>query len=334
MRFIDEATIWVCGGKGGNGMVCFRREKFVPRGGPDGGDGGRGGDVVIVAEEGLKTLLDFHFHQKFLAQDGAAGGSTNKTGRHGDDTVLKVPVGTMIFDENGELLADIDKPGERFVVARGGRYGLGNARFALPWRRTPYISTDGGPGEQRTIRLELRLLADVGLVGLPNAGKSTLINHLSRAQARVADYPFTTLVPNLGVVTVGDCSFVVADMPGLIEGASEGAGLGHQFLKHCERTSILVHMVDVSSTDDPIRDFQTIRAELQAYGTDLQKKRFILVATKIDVPGSEENALRLEEEAGKLGVEFFAISAMSGEGIKDLLTAMARGVFGGDPRDY
>ncbi|HNZ03234.1 MAG TPA: GTPase ObgE [Myxococcota bacterium] len=328
MRFIDEARIWVCGGRGGNGMVCFRREKFVPKGGPDGGDGGRGGNVVLEGDEGLKTLLDFHFNQKFKAEDGAPGGSTNKTGRNGDDLVLKVPVGTMVFDENGELLADIDQAGARFVAARGGRYGLGNARFALPWRRAPYIATEGGPGDELNLRLELKLLADVGLVGLPNAGKSTLINHLSRAQARVADYPFTTLVPNLGVVKIGDRSFVVADMPGLISGASDGAGLGHQFLKHCERTSILVHMVDVSSTADPIADFRTVRSELEAYGTDLQNKPFLMVASKIDVPGCEAAALALSEEAARLGVDFHSISAMSGEGVKELVVAMSRGVFG------
>lgn len=334
MRFIDEATIWVSGGKGGDGLVCFRREKFVPRGGPDGGDGGRGGSVVIAADEGLKTLLDFHFHQKFKASDGAPGGSSNKTGKNGEDTILKVPVGTMVFDENGELLADIDSAGATFVAARGGRYGMGNARFALPWRRTPYIATEGGPGDQRTIKLELKLLADVGLVGLPNAGKSSLINHLSRAQARVADYPFTTLVPNLGVVSAGDATFVLADMPGLIEGASEGAGLGHQFLRHCERTSLLVHMVDVSSTEAPVKDFETVRMELEAYGTDLQKKPFILVASKIDVPGCGDNVAALRAAAGALHVDFYAISSMSGEGVTDLVAAMARGVFGHDRREW
>jgi len=334
MRFIDEAKIWVCGGKGGDGLVAFRREKFVPRGGPNGGDGGRGGNVIIIADEGLKTLLDFHFHQKFQAEDGAKGGTSNKTGRNGEDTILKVPVGTMIFDENGELLADIDSVDATFVAARGGRYGMGNARFALPWRRTPFISTDGGPGDERTLRLELKLLADVGLIGLPNAGKSSLINHLSRAQARVADYPFTTLIPNLGVVTAGNASFVLADMPGLIEGASEGAGLGHQFLKHCERTSILVHMVDVSSSEDPVRDFETIRRELDAYGTDLQKKPFILVASKMDVPGSEAGAMLLMEVAARMNIEFFAVSSMSGEGIGDLVSAMAKGVFGGERRGW
>ena len=334
MRFIDEATIWVSGGKGGNGQVSFRREKFVPKGGPDGGDGGRGGDVVLQGDEGLKTLLDFHFHQKFIAEDGAAGQGSNKTGRDGRDKILKVPVGTMVFDENGELLADIEAHDATFIVARGGRYGLGNARFALPWRQAPFFSTEGGPGDQRTVRLELKLLADVGLVGLPNAGKSSLINHLSRAQAKVADYPFTTIVPNLGVVVVADRSFVIADMPGLIEGASEGAGLGHQFLRHCERTSLLAHLVDVSSTEDPEADFRVVRNELEAHGTGLGAKRFILVASKVDVPGCEENALKLEALAERLKVRFFAISAMSGEGVADLCRAMAEGVFRPDPETW
>ena len=335
MRFIDEATIQVSGGKGGNGLVCFRREKFVPKGGPDGGDGGKGGDVILEADEGLKTLLDFHYRQKFAAENGAPGGNSNKTGRGGKDLTLKVPVGTMVFDENGELLADIDAADSTWVAARGGRYGQGNARFALPWRQAPIFSTEGLPGEHKTLRLELKLMADVGLVGLHNAGKSSLINNLSRAGARVGDYPFTNLVPNLGVVSVVDRSFVIADMPGLIEGAADGAGLGHQFLRHCERTTLLVHLVDASAEDsDPISDFRSIRSEIEAYGTGIQQRKYFLVASKVDVPGCEENAACLENLAAELKVPFFAISSISGEGIKELTKAMAEFVFYQDREEY
>lgn len=334
MRFIDEAKIWVCAGKGGNGVCSFRREKFVPRGGPDGGDGGRGGDVILEADEGMKTLLDFHFRQKFIAENGVKGADGNKTGRDGKDMIVKVPVGTMVFNEDGELLTDLDTHGQTFIIAKGGRYGLGNARFCLPWRRVPTITTEGADGEQKNLRLELKLLADVGLVGLPNAGKSTLINHISRAQAKVADYPFTTIIPNLGVVVIGDKSFVIADMPGLIEGASDGAGLGLQFLRHCERTSLLVHMVDVSTSTDPAKDFNVIRAELGAHGSDLGKKNFIIVASKIDVPGCEANIKALKKLATKHKVPFFAVSAMSGEGVRELVKVMARSVFNADIEPY
>ena len=325
MRFIDEAVIEVRSGRGGDGRVSYRREKFVPKGGPDGGDGGRGGDVVLHAHPHMKTLLDYHFKRKFKAEDGAQGGTRNKTGRSGENLVLHVPVGTVVFPESGgEPLGDLVTEGQRLVVAVGGKPGAGNQHFALPWRQTPDFAKTGGDGEAYTLRLELKLLADIGLVGLPNAGKSTLINRISAAKAKVADYPFTTLVPNLGVVSIDDRSFVVADMPGLIEGAADGVGLGLQFLRHCERTRALVHLVDAASSEDPVADMERVRQELAKYGRGLEQRPWVLVASKADLPAGEAGGALLKAEADRLGVPFLAISSRTGEGIRELVVAMAR----------
>jgi len=330
MRFVDEALVNVRSGRGGNGLVSFRREKFVPRGGPDGGDGGRGGDVVVRADPGLKTLLDFRYRRKYAAGDGASGGKNRRTGRSGADLVLRVPVGTLVMTEAGEALADLDAPDAELMVARGGRPGAGNARLALPWRQAPDFARKGGEAETVDLRFELKLLADVGLVGLPNAGKSTLINRVSKARARVADYPFTTLVPNLGMVSLGlNASFVVADLPGLIAGAAGGAGLGLQFLRHCERTKVLVHLVDVASGADPVQSFRTVERELAAHGAGLEGKPLIVVANKVDMPGTEAACEALRGLAARRGLPFHAISALTGAGVADIVREMARRVFAG-----
>jgi GTP-binding protein len=285
MLFIDEVIITVKAGDGGNGCLAFRREKFVPRGGPSGGDGGRGGDVVMVATQHHNTLLHFRFNPEHKAQRGRHGEGSDKTGHNGHSVELATPVGTVVYDaETGELLHDFTTAGDRFVVAKGGRGGRGNARFATSTHQTPTEHEDGKPGEERRLRLELKLLADVGLVGFPNAGKSTLISRISAAKPKIADYPFTTLIPNLGVVSTDDQrTFVVADIPGLIEGAHEGHGLGIQFLRHVERTRLLAHLVDVSDTGrDPVHDFEVILAELASFSDDLAKKPMIVVATKMD----------------------------------------------------
>lgn len=322
MRFIDEAIITVRSGKGGDGAVSFRREKFVPRGGPDGGDGGRGGDVVLVADPSINTLLSFHRRKRYIAADGGRGGSNRRTGRKGRDCELRVPVGTSVFTLGGELIADLTEPGQRAVVAAGGKPGKGNARFALPWRQAPDFATKGEAGQELELRLELKLIADIGIIGLPNAGKSTLINRISAAKAKVADYPFTTLVPNLGVVSLGpDRSFVVADMPGLIEGAADGAGLGTQFLRHCERTKGLVHLID-ASLDDPITALHTVERELARYGAGLTDKPVIIVASKMDLPSAEKGALALRQSALARGTPFFEVSALTGSGIESLVAAM------------
>ncbi|MBP7125735.1 GTPase ObgE [Myxococcota bacterium] len=326
MRFIDEAVIVIRSGRGGNGCVSFRREKFVPKGGPDGGDGGRGGDVVLEASEDVNTLLDFHQKQRHAAEDGRPGGGARKTGRRGRDCVLKVPVGTIAWDDQGEMICDLSEAGARAVLAPGGHGGKGNCHFALPWRQAPDIATPGGPSVERTVRLELKLLADVGLVGLPNAGKSTLINRISAARAKVADYPFSTLVPALGVVRRGHFSFVVADLPGLIEGASQGAGLGIQFLRHCERTRLLVHLVDVSGGQDPVAAAGVVENEMARHGARLDRKPVLLVASKIDLAESDEARRRLEAHAAARGVPFFPISARTGEGVEALVKEMARRV--------
>jgi GTP-binding protein len=290
--FIDEAKIRVKAGDGGNGCVAFRREKFVPRGGPSGGDGGHGGDVIMESSQAHNTLVHFRFNPEHNAQRGRHGEGSNCTGQAGHDVVLKVPVGTSVYDtESGELVHDFSQPNERVVVAHGGRGGRGNQHFATSTHQAPREHEDGRPGEERHLRLELKLLADVGIVGYPNVGKSTLISRISAAKPKIADYPFTTLEPNLGVVSIGEISdpkhysFVVADIPGLIEGAHEGAGLGMQFLRHIERTRMLVHVVDVSESSgrpDPVKDFAVIMDELQSFGAGLEKKPMIVVASKID----------------------------------------------------
>jgi GTP-binding protein len=328
--FVDEAKIRVKAGDGGNGCMAFRREKFVPRGGPSGGDGGHGGDIVMESSERHNTLVHFRFNPEYKAERGRHGEGSNKTGREGDDVILKVPVGTIVYDElTGELVHDFSSPDDRVVIARGGRGGRGNAKFATSTHQAPREHEHGFPGEERELRLELKLLADVGLVGYPNAGKSTLISRISAARPKIADYPFTTLEPNLGVAVVGDLaderSFVVADIPGLIEGASEGAGLGTQFLRHIERTRLLAHLVDVSDASgrpDPVQDYEVITNELASAGEGLTAKPTIVVATKIDA-ANEEKLTKLKRYAKRKKLPFYAISAVSGEGVDELKWAMA-----------
>jgi len=324
MRFVDEASILVRSGKGGDGMVSFRREKFVPKGGPDGGNGGRGGDVVLTADRRLKTLLDFRYKRQYKAENGAKGGSNRRTGRSGKDLVIRVPVGTIICNISGELIADMKEEEQEVLIARGGRPGAGNSQFALPWRQAPDFATAGKDGEEIDLRLELKLIADIGIIGLPNAGKSTLINRVSSSRARVADYPFTTLVPNLGVVKVGPGeSFVIADMPGLIEGASGGTGLGLRFLRHCERAGTLVHLVDVSVDEDPIESLVLVERELAAHHSELEKKPKVIVANKIDQPGTQAACSKLRRLARDRKALFFSISAITGEGVQELVRKIA-----------
>ena len=328
--FIDEAKIRVKAGDGGNGCLAFRREKFVPRGGPSGGDGGKGGDIIMESSERHNTLVHFRFNPEYKAQRGRHGEGSNRTGREGIDIILKVPVGTILYDaDTGEKIHDFSRPDERIVVAQGGRGGRGNARFATSTHQAPREHEDGRPGEDRVFRLELKLLADVGLVGYPNVGKSTLISRISAARPKIADYPFTTLQPNLGVVAVGqppeERSFVVADIPGLIEGAHSGAGLGMQFLRHIERTRLLVHLVDVSDASgrsDPVKDVEVIRGELESFGAGLDAKPMIMVASKIDVANKDKLA-KLKRYCKKQGLELFPISAVTGKGIDELKYAIA-----------
>src|ERR1017187_3862476 len=331
--FIDEAKIRVKAGDGGNGCMAFRREKFVPRGGPSGGDGGKGGDIVMESSERHNTLVHFRFNPEHTAQRGRHGEGSNKTGRDGEGIVLKVPVGTIVFDdETGDKLFEFTQPDQSFVIARGGRGGRGNARFATSVHQAPREHEEGRPGEEHTYRLELKLLADVGLVGYPNVGKSTLISRISAARPKIADYPFTTLEPNLGVVAVGDAksevSFVVADIPGLIEGAHTGAGLGTQFLRHIERTRLLAHLVDVSDASgrpDPVQDYEVITRELATFGAGLDSKPTIVIASKMDVANKEKLA-KLKRYCKRKKLELFPISAVTGAGIDDLKWAMAERV--------
>jgi GTPase len=328
--FIDEVRISVKAGDGGNGCLAFRREKYVPHGGPSGGDGGRGGDVYLVASPHQNTLLHFRFNPEHKAERGRHGEGSNRTGHEGKSIELKTPVGTVVYDaDTGEKLHDFTEPDERFLVARGGRGGRGNARFATSTHQAPTEHEPGRPGEERRLRLELKLLADVGLVGFPNAGKSTLISRLSAARPKIADYPFTTLEPQLGVVQFDDFrSFVIADIPGLIEGAHLGHGLGIQFLRHVERTRLLAHLVDVSESTgrDPVHDFEIIIGELAAFSEDLARKPMILVATKIDAAQDSARVDALRELAVGKGLEFFAISSVTGEGLDKLRYAMAERV--------
>lgn len=331
--FIDETTIRVKAGDGGNGCLAFRREKYVPRGGPSGGDGGKGGDIIMESSERHNTLVHFRFNPEYKAERGRHGEGSNKTGREGVDIVLKVPVGTIVYDaDSGEKVHDFSRPDDRIVIANGGRGGRGNARFKTSTHQAPREHEEGRPGEERTLRLELKLLADVGLVGYPNVGKSTLISRISAARPKIADYPFTTLQPNLGVVAVGDApneiSFVVADIPGLIEGAHQGAGLGTQFLRHIERTRLLVHMVDVSDASarpDPVKDFEVIMGELSSFGAGLENKPMILAASKCDV-ANKDKLTKLKRYAKSHGLDLFPISAVSGEGLDKLKYAIAEKV--------
>ncbi|HWX54427.1 MAG TPA: GTPase ObgE [Verrucomicrobiae bacterium] len=329
--FIDEAIIRIKAGNGGNGCMAFRREKFVPRGGPSGGDGGHGGDIVMESSERHNTLVHFRFNPEYKGERGRHGEGSNCTGRDGDSVVLKVPVGTIVYDHNtGEKLHDFSQPDERIVVAHGGRGGRGNQHFATSTHQAPTEHELGFPGEERVLRLELKLLADVGLVGYPNAGKSTLISRISAARPKIADYPFTTLQPNLGVVTIGEApheeSYVVADIPGLIEGAHNGTGLGIQFLRHVERTRLLAHLVDVSDSSgrpDPVKDFNVIVRELASFGAGLERKPTIVVASKLDVANPEKLA-QLRKHCKKKKLEFYEISAVTGEGIPKLKYALGK----------
>ena len=331
--FIDEVIITVKAGDGGNGCLAFRREKFVPRGGPSGGDGGHGGDVIMVASPHYNTLLHFRFNPEHKAQRGRHGEGSNKTGHDGTSKEIATPVGTVVYDaETGEMLHDFTAAGDRFVLAHGGRGGKGNARFATSTHQAPTEHEDGKPGELKRLRLELKLLADVGLVGFPNAGKSTLISRISAAKPKIADYPFTTLEPNLGVVRASedqtdDRTFVVADIPGLIEGAHLGHGLGIQFLRHIERTRLLVHLVDVSETGrDPAEDFEIVMRELASFSKDLAAKPMIVVATKLDAAQDPARVKAIEKLAKKRKLPFFKISSATGEGIEKLKHAMAERV--------
>ena len=325
MKFVDEAKIKVAAGDGGNGCVSFRREKYIPRGGPNGGDGGDGGDVILRADENLNTLIDFRFQRHYQAEKGQGGMGSNCTGKGGDDLTVNVPVGTIIRDiDTDEIIGDLKVAGQTVIVAKGGYHGLGNARFKSSTNRAPRQSTPGTPGERRDLFLELRLLADVGLLGMPNAGKSTLIRSVSSARPKVADYPFTTLYPNLGVVSVeSHRSFVMADIPGLIEGAAEGAGLGIQFLKHLSRTGLLLHLVDVAPIDgmtDPIEDFRKIEAELGKFGEDLEKRDRWLVLNKVDLLAEDERESRLQEIIDGIGWQgpVHRVSALTQQGTKEL----------------
>ena len=339
--FVDEVDIHVEAGHGGRGCLAFRREKFVPRGGPSGGDGGHGGSVYVVASPHINTLINFRYHPLSDAQPGQHGMGSNCTGAAGNDLELAVPIGTLVYEKSVDpadpehsaynLVADLSTEGQRVLVAKGGRGGMGNARFATATNRAPRKVQPGEPGEIKDLRLELKLLADVGLVGFPNAGKSTMIARISAARPKIADYPFTTLVPNLGVVRISeDRSFVVADVPGLIEGAHRGQGLGHQFLRHLERTKVLVHLVDMSGSTgrNPVEDLDTVRKELELFAPTLAAKPQIVVANKMDAvdPSNDEEVVALGKRASELGLPFLRVSGVSGQGVPDLLEAMWKGL--------
>ena len=323
MQFIDRSKISVKAGDGGNGKSSFRREKFVPKGGPDGGDGGKGGDIVLEVDENINTLLNFRFNRRYTAAKGGSGDVKKQFGRGAEDCIIKVPQGTLVKDAiTGEILADLTEIGQRAIVAKGGRGGRGNAKFKSSSRRAPTFAEFGEPGESRELLLELKLLADVGLVGYPSVGKSSLIAAVSSARPEIADYHFTTLVPVLGVVSLGyEKSFVMADIPGLIEGAADGVGLGHDFLRHIERTKLILHIVDAAAVDgrNPVDDFKKINVELKRYSEKLSKRPQILVANKIDLPQAKENLSALEKLAAQENIPFFAISAAAHENLDALI---------------
>lgn len=323
--FIDQVKIYVKSGDGGNGMVNFRREKFVPQGGPAGGDGGYGGNVIISVSENANTLLDLRYRRHHKAERGENGGINDMHGKDGADRHIEVPAGTVIYDDiTGQPLADMTASGQTVIIVKGGRGGRGNARFATSVQQAPTFAEQGEPGEEKWLRLELKLLADVGLVGFPNAGKSTLLAQVSAARPKIADYPFTTLVPNLGVVQVDDHSFVMADIPGLIEGAHQGQGLGHEFLRHIERTRLLVHIVDAAGIDgrEPLEDFHAINRELELYTPELAGRTQIVVLNKMDLPDAQDRKEQLEQVLTALGYSVFCISAATGQGVKELLRAI------------
>ncbi|MFH1136007.1 MAG: GTPase ObgE [Pseudomonadota bacterium] len=324
MRFVDQATIWVQSGKGGPGCVSFRREKYIPRGGPDGGDGGRGGQVTLVAASQKDTLYKFHFNQHFRAENGRPGMGKNRHGRNGADLTLELPLGTQVFQADSDvLLVDLSRPGLEYVVAEGGRGGQGNARFASATHRTPRFAQPGEPGQELRLRLELKLLADVGLVGMPNAGKSTLISRLSAARPKIADYPFTTLVPNLGVVVVDrDHSFVMADIPGLIEGAGQGAGLGQRFLRHIQRCGLLLHVLDAGRVleEGNLDSYHQILAELAFFDPGLLQKRQMVLVNKMDLTGADQVLALVREKLPDL--DSLGVSAVTGQGLDELKWAL------------
>lgn len=324
--FVDQVKIYVKGGDGGNGMVAFRREKYVPKGGPAGGDGGKGGDVIFIVDEGLRTLMDFRYQRHFKATKGENGRSKSQHGKNAEDLVVKVPPGTVVKDDDtGEVIADLVRHGERAVIAKGGRGGRGNIRFATSKNPAPEIAENGEPGQERYIVLELKVLADVGLVGFPSVGKSTLLSIVSSARPKIAEYHFTTIVPNLGVVETEDGrSFVMADLPGLIEGAHQGAGLGLQFLRHIERTRVIVHVIDMGAVEgrDPYQDFLTINNELKEYNLRLTERPMMIAANKMDMPGAEENLEKFKEQLQE-DIPIFPISAVTQSGIRELLFAIA-----------
>jgi GTPase len=330
--FLDEIEIRVEAGKGGDGCVSFRREKYIPRGGPDGGDGGDGGSIILVAQPGVDSLAPLTHRSQWKAESGQSGQSANCHGRSAEDLVILVPPGTVVIDaKHGHVLKDLSVEGERVVVAQGGHGGKGNVRFKSAINRAPRQSTPGDPGEARTLRLELKVIADVGLVGKPNAGKSTLLSRLSRARPEIAPYPFTTKYPNLGLVQIGlDRSFIMADIPGLIEGAHEGVGLGHEFLRHIERAGILVHLVEPEPTDgtDPLANYRTIRAELELHDTELGQRPEIVVVTKADLPQSGDVRQRLAET---IGHDVLLISAVTGQGLNELVGRIAQTLQGEPP---
>ena len=325
--FLDRVKIRIKAGNGGDGVTAFRREKFIPRGGPSGGDGGVGGSVWMQASEGLNTLLHLRFNPEHKAERGRHGEGSNRSGKDGEDAIVKVPIGTQVFDpETNELLFDFTDPGQRYLAAKGGKGGWGNSHFATPTRRAPKYHYTGRPGGERELQLELKLIADVGLVGFPNAGKSTLISVISAAKPKIAEYPFTTLEPNLGVVDMGDFrTFVVADIPGLIEGASDGAGLGDRFLRHVERTKLILHLVDVSSLSnrDPVKDYEIINLELANYNANLGARPQIVVATKTDALDEPKRLEKLKKRALKDRKAFFAISSVTSAGVKELVIAVS-----------
>ncbi|MFN4196655.1 MAG: GTPase ObgE [Caldimicrobium sp.] len=327
-RFVDQVKIYVKGGDGGAGCISFRREKYVPKGGPDGGDGGDGGDVILIADSQVHTLYDFYHHIHFRAENGRPGQGKKMKGRDGKDLILKVPVGTLVKDaDTGEILGDLVKPGQKLVVSKGGKGGRGNAHFATPIRQAPRIAEPGTPGEERWIILELKLIADVGLVGFPNAGKSTLLSRLSAAKPKIADYPFTTLEPNLGVVKLKDGdTFIIADIPGLIEGAHRGLGLGHEFLRHIERTRLLLFMLDLSEGERIVKQFEILKKELNLYNPLLLEKPFIIALNKIDLLPAERRVEACREYImlfpEKLHGKIYPISALTGEGVPALVYAL------------
>ncbi len=330
MQFIDYVKVYVKAGDGGRGCISFRREKYVPKGGPDGGDGGKGGDVILKATNKLNTLIDQKYHNHYKAERGKHGKGKNMHGRNGEDMIIYVPVGTIIKDaQTGDIIEDLDKNGKQAYVAKGGRGGLGNAHFATPKRQSPRFAQPGEKGEEKWLILELKLLADVGLIGLPNAGKSTLLSVISSARPKIADYPFTTLNPVLGVVKLEDYrSFVVADIPGLIEGAHQGAGLGFQFLRHIERTSVLLHLIDIAddARGDPVENFEKINRELELYSEKLIKKPQAVVGTKLDLAFKGTRLDRIKEYCKNKNMEFFKVSSITGTGIKELLSFLSKKV--------